>query len=169
MAGRVVKIEFKGGDKFRRTLKKMETGLGTAKAVNVGIMADARYPAAYTNRVEHRISPERTTTSVAQVAFWNHFGTSRAPARPWMQKTVEEKGPGWGESLAYLAKLYNYNAKRMLTSLGTGIRDQMVATLVAWDAPPNAKLTQEIKGFNKPLIDEGYLQRAHTFEVTTKL
>lgn len=164
---KAVTLDFDHDPKYKRVLKQMEKRLNTAKSVNVGILADATYPATYTTRLDHRITEERTTTSVAQVAFWMEFGAPRAhvPPRPFMRTTITEKSPRWGESMAYLAKVYNYDALKMLTSMGQGIQGQIKMTINGWDTPPNAPFTVEIKGFNKPLTDEGILQNSIAYEV----
>lgn len=170
MAGRSVTVDFRGGEKLSRLLKKMSRGIQTATGVNVGVLSSARYPAAYKNRVEHRISPMRTTTSVAQVAFWMEFGAPKAhiPMRPFMRTTIEEKSPKWGDSLAYVLKASGYDAKKAFTSMGQGIQGQIKQTLANWTDPPNAPLTVKIKGFNKPLTDEGFLQQNIDYEVLTR-
>lgn len=146
----------------------MTRNVQTATGVNVGILADAKYPAAYKTRVEYRISPMRTTTSMAQVAFWNEFGTKWMPARPFMRTTINEKSPKWGDSLAYVLKASGYDAHRAFTSMGQGIQGQIKQTIAGWTDPPNAKLTVEIKGFNKPLTDEGIMQQHIDYEVLTR-
>lgn len=168
MAGKTVTIDLKGGEKLAQLLKKMHRNVNSATGVNVGILSNAHYPAAYKNRVEYRISPMRTTTSVAQVAFWNEFGTKWAPARPFFRTTINEKSPKWGDSLAYVLKASGYDAKKAFTSMGQGIQGQIRQTIAHWAEPPNAKLTVEIKGFDKPLTDEGFLQQNIDYEVLTR-
>jgi len=152
---------------MRRVLKKMEGKLKTATAVNVGFDADAQYPAAYSTRVDHRVSPKRTTRSVAQVAFWNEFGTKKSPARPFFRTMIAEKSAQWPDSLAYVLKAVNYDAKRALTQMGMGIQGQLVQSIRDWDSPPNAAFTIAVKGFNKPLIDEGIMVKSVTYRVST--
>lgn len=155
-----VSIDWDKDPKFQRVLKQMEKRLNNAKSVSVGILADAQYPAGYSTRQDHRISETRSTTSVAQVAFWQEFGAPKAhiPARPFMRTTITECSPRWGESMAYLAKVYNYDALKMLTSMGEGIQGQIRLTIQGWSAPANAPYTVEVKGFNKPLTDEGIMK-----------
>lgn len=167
MAGKSVTVDIRGGEKLTRLLKKMTRGIQTATGVNVGILQDARYPAAYKNRVEYRISPMRTTTSVAQVAFWNEFGTKYAPARPFMRTTIDEKSGRWGDSLAYVLKASGYDAKKAFTSMGQGIQGQIKETIAHWTDPPNAAFTVAVKGFNKPLTDEGIMAQHIDYEVLT--
>jgi hypothetical protein len=164
-----ISLEFKGGEKLQRTLKRMQTGLGTAKGVSVGFLSDKRYPTTYSTRVDHRISPNRKPLHVAQVAFWQQFGTKRIPARPYFTTMIEENSPRWGDSLAHLAKVHNYDARKMMTNMGIGIQAQLVRSIRDWSTPPNAQLTVDIKGFNNPLIDEGIMMNSVEYEVTNKL
>lgn len=161
-----------------RILRRMNSNLANARAVSVGFLADARYPSHYKQRVEHRISPKRSTTSVAQVAFWNEYGTHKrittpdgqrvihSPPRPFFRTMITEKSPTWGDSMAYLAKAHNYNAERILTNMGEGIKAQLQASIREWTDPPNAEFTVKVKGFNNPLTDEGIMQREVNYKVT---
>lgn len=149
---------------MKRTLRRMNTGLNTAKGVSVGFLADARYPSTHGIR-----GTPRSPISVAQNALWQNFGTKRIPPRPFFTDMIENNSPRWGESMAYLARVHNYDAKKVLTNMGLGIKAQLVRSIVEWSDPPNAESTVAIKGFNKPLIDEGIMQNSVDFEVTTRL
>lgn len=172
---RTVEMSFQGGEKVARVLRRMNSNLANARAVSVGFLADARYPHAYKNRVEHRISPYRSTTQVAQVAFWDEYGTQRTnkrgevtvtPPRPFFRTMIAENSPTWGDSMAYLARTYNYNAERILEEMGRGIQAQLQNSIRQWTDPPNAPFTIAVKGFNKPLVDEGIMQREVGYRVT---
>lgn len=162
--GTKVSLDFKGGDKLKRVLKKMGAGLGTAKGVSVGFLSDKTYPTTHGIR-----GTPRAPIKVAQAAFWNQFGTKRTPARPFFTTMIEECSPRWGESLAYLAKVHNYDAKKMMANMGIGIQGQLVRYIREWADPPNAPATVKIKGFNNPLVDEGIMQNSVEYEVTNKL
>lgn len=159
-----VSLAFKGGERMKRILKRMDTGLGTAKGVSVGFLASATYPATHGIR-----GTKRAPIKVAQAAFWAQYGTKFAPARPFFTSMIEENSGRWGESMAHLARVHNYNAKLVLTNMGIGIQAQLVRSIVEWSEPPNAASTVAIKGFNKPLIDEGIMQNSVAYEVTTRL
>lgn len=157
-----------------RILRRMNSNLSNARAVSIGFHADARYPHAYKNRVDHRPSPRRSTTSVAQVAFWNEYGTHKTtkdgqvtatPPRPFFRTMIAENSPTWGDSMAYLARVHNYNAERILTNMGSGIAYTLQRYIVEWSEPPNAPFTISVKGFNNPLIDEGIMQREVGYRV----
>lgn len=162
--GEKVTLGFKGGEKLTRTLKRMQTGLGTAKGVSVGFLSDKTYPSTHGIR-----GTPRAALKVAQVAFWDQWGTKRSPARPFFTDMIEKCSPSWGDSLAYLAKAHHYDGKKMMTNMGIGIQSQLVSSIRDWSDPPNAQRTVDIKGFNNPLIDEGIMQNSVEYEVTNKL
>lgn len=166
MAAKVA-LTFKGGDKLQRHLKKMGAGLGSAKGVTVGFMSDKRYPATHGIR-----GTPRAPIPVAQNAFWQEFGTQGKhpiPARPFFRTMIEENSPRWGESVAHLCKVHNYDARKIMTNMGIGIQAQLVRSIRDWTDPPNAQSTVDIKGFNNPLVDEGIMQNSVEYQVTNKL
>jgi hypothetical protein len=140
-------VTVSGGDRTAAYLKELAAKM-KAGEVRVGFLERATYPAA----------PGQPTLHVAQVAFWNNFGTSRAPARPFFSNTVKTKSPGWGEDMAKIAKAVNYDTAQVLKLMGERIKDQIVTAIVQWPAD-NAPSTVERKGFNKGLVDRGVMQR----------
>lgn len=159
-----VSLSFKGGDKMRRVLRQMNTGLNTAKGVSVGFLASERYPSTHGIR-----GTPRSPVLVAQNAFWQEFGNKYVPERPFFRTMIADKSPQWGESMAYLAKAHNYDARKILSNMGLGIQAQLRGSIREWSDPPNAHRTIDIKGFNNPLIDEGIMLRSVSYEVTTRL
>jgi hypothetical protein len=107
-----------------------------------------------------------TVLSVATVAFWNNYGTSRAPARPFFTNMIAESSPTWGVQLAQATLKSGYDSKKALALMGVYINDRLVKAIVDWPAD-NAPLTVAIKGFNKGLIDRGIMQRATGYEVVS--
>jgi hypothetical protein len=105
------------------------------------------------------------TGPVAQVAFWNEFGTKTSPPRPFMRSMVASKSPRWGIGLGAALRRTNYDSRAALAIMGEGIAGQLVQSIVEWKDPPNSALTVALKGFNKPLIDSGQMQRAVDFQV----
>lgn len=102
---------------------------------------------------------------VAQVAWWNEYGTSSAPSRPFMRNTIAADSKPWGQMVAAGMAEHGYNSAQVLKLLGEHIRDRFVKAIVDWPAD-NAPLTVAIKGFNKGLIDQGIMQRHVDYEVT---
>lgn len=137
-----------GGDKLAKILAEIG---GKAKgSVDVGFMSGATYP---------------DGTPVAQVAFWNEFGTSRAPARPFFRAMIAKESAGWPELLGKAAVHSGYDARQALSVVGEKINDDLKSSIVGWQDPPNAPSTITKKGFNKPLIDTDDMLRSTTYNV----
>ena len=156
MAGRTVTLN--GGGQMNAYLSRLAQRLGRGAAVNVGFLEGATYPADAKRK-------RKGGLKVAQVAFWNEFGTVRAPARPFFRTVVKQESPGWGVKLAKIAKATGYDSKQTLGQMGEGIKGQIVKSIVDWDVPGNAPYTIAKKGFDKPLIDSGVMQRAVDYVV----
>lgn len=176
----------KGGEQLKKYLFDVARRLGAGGTVRVGFLEGAMYPStdkasrmrqgvARLNSVGPRkpsarafVGPRKATVaaplSVATVAFWNNFGTSRAPARPFFSDMIAEDSPTWGRKLAAVAKAAKYDTKLTLARMGEGIQGRLVKKIVEWPAD-NAPLTVAIKGFNKGLIDQGIMQRSTGYEV----
>lgn len=138
-----------GGDKLARKLAEIAKGMAPGK-LDVGFMSGATYP---------------DGTPVAQVAFWNEFGTSRAPARPFFRSMIAKESAGWPELLGKAAAHSGYSTRQTLALIGEKINDALKSSIVGWQDPPNAPSTVAKKGFNKPLIDTGDMLRATTYQV----
>lgn len=145
-----VTLSLKGGDRVKRMLANTARRLGAGGVLNVGFLAKATYP---------------NGLNVAQNAFWQNFGTKRMPARPFFTAAVEEHSPEWPGQMAKIAKATGYDSDKTLGLMGELIKGQVVASIVAWSEPPLAPSTVERKGFDKPLIDSGVMQRSVDYEV----
>lgn len=148
-----VDVTISGGDKLGPKLRELAAKL-TKGEVRVGFLEKATYPSA----------PGKSTLHVAQVAFWNEFGTTRAPARPFFRNTVSAKSPAWGEDMAKIAKAVGLDTVKILRLMGERIKDQLVTAITEWPAD-NAPSTEAAKGFNKGLIHTTTMQRAVDYEV----
>lgn len=173
-----LEVGVKGGDKALKYLAKLATKLGGKSFVRVGFLEDAKYPAGDTSRFFKGLAkflgnkslanqPAKPTVGlpVAQVAFWDEFGTSRSRPRPFFRNMIKDKSPKWGEQMAKVLKANHYDTNVTLAQMGEGIKGQLVEAIVKWPAD-NAPLTVAIKGFNHGLIDAGVMQRAVDYEVS---
>jgi hypothetical protein len=102
---------------------------------------------------------------IAQVAFWNEFGTIRAPARPAFRTTIADRSGAWGKGLGASIVAHDYDGEAALKDLGQAMRDDLESSIATWSTPPNAPSTIAKKGFNDPLIDSGQMQRAPAYEI----
>lgn len=151
-------LDFKGGDKMVAKLREIGARLGPGGAIKVGFLEGATYPATKEN-------PDAAGLPVAQVAFWNEFGTSRAPARPFFRNYIAQHSDEWPEALAAALKLSNYDTKQAFAIVGTVIKDGIVKSIVDTNSPALSPVTIKRKGFAKPLIDTGVMQRSVDYVV----
>jgi len=138
---------------MRRELQRIQQSGDANLTLRVGFIDGATYP-------------DENSTPVAQVAFWNEFGTNRAPMRPFFRTMIEKRSPKWGAVLAANLEATGYNFEQSMRRLGQVMKDQLTQSIVEWSEPANAPVTVERKGFNNPLIDTGVMQRATGYEVT---
>lgn len=130
-----------------------------SKAALKGMSKETRQFAAFLEGKKKFAGP------VAQVAFWNEYGTKRTPARPFMRYTIASKSPRWGRALGQALRDNHYDARAALGQMGEGIQGQIRQSITDWSAPPNSKITRELKGSGKPLIDSGVMRRAVDYQV----
>ena len=181
MAANTIDVTLKGGAALERHLKTIAAKLGKGAAVKVGFLESETYPGGtyhFSKAARKGMGAEtrqfadflqgkqKFSGPVAQVAFWNEFGTKRAPPRPFMRHTVASKSPRWGNALGRALKASHYDARAALAMMGEGIQGQIRESIIAWADPPNSKLTQELKGKNSPLRDSGVMLRAVDYQVT---
>lgn len=147
-------VVMRGGDKFKAALKRAVGNAADGK-VRVGIIESQTYP----------VKNGRGGQSVAQVAYWNEYGTATIPSRPFFRNTIAEKQDEWAESSANILKSVDGDVKQALALIGEGVKGDIVETIQNFREPENAPSTVKKKGFNKPLIDTGDLWRAIQSEV----
>ena len=142
----------RGGDKFRQRLAELAAQATTAK-VRVGIIEQANYDGS-------------DGESVAQVAFWNEYGTARTPARPFFRNTIAEHKDEWPKQAAALMEANGGDVRQALELMGEVVKGQIKMTIQDFREPPNAAATVKQKGFDKPLINKGTLWDRIECEVT---
>jgi hypothetical protein len=142
-------MEISGGDKLEAALKAISEKM-SGGSLSVGFLEGATYP---------------DGESVAQVAFWNEFGTSRAPARPFMRSTIEDKQGEWATRIAGAAVHYDYDSAKVLGLMGETMKEDFQSSINGWTNPRNADSTIATKGFDKPLIDTGVMLQAVDYRV----
>ena len=105
--------------------------------------------------------------TIAEVAFWNEFGTATIPARSFMRSTLKE------EKSVY-KKVFRETYRQMLNQkivinqaigiLGMKVSSDIQHKITQISTPPNADYTKDKKGSSNPLIDTGALRRSITWE-----
>lgn len=139
----------RGGDKFKAAIKAAVEQVESGK-VRVGIIRQATY---------------ENGKSVAQVAYWNEYGTAHIPPRPFFRQTIAKHKNEWPAKAAAIMRQNGGDVPKTLALMGEGIKGQVVETIQNFRDPPNATYTVRKKGFDKPLIDTGTLWRSIDYEV----
>lgn len=138
-----------GGKALEQKLLKIARDM--AGTVRVGFLESATYP---------------DGKSVAEVAFFNEFGTQKIPTRPYFRTMIAEESTSWPKKLSAAAKFTQYDGKKSLAMMGEDIKGALTQSIVDWREPPNAESTEQRKGFNKPLIHTSHMKNSIDFEVT---
>lgn len=152
-------VEWKGGSGTEATLRKLIAKYGNGAVVRVGFFESDRYTTTHPIR-----GTKRKPLPVAQVAFWNNFGAKGVPRRDFMGATVRGNVGWWAKDLAILIQ-QGKSADQAVGILGKLMQEDVVTTIKRWSQPPNSPRWAKVKGFNKPLIDDGTMQRAVGFQV----
>jgi len=111
--------------------------------------------------------------NVAQVAFFNEYGTKDIPPRPFMRQTFDAHSEKWKKIIANRAKATPEDIKAGFELAGDEAVKDMNAVIEAGNFTENKKSTVAAKARRKqnpntPLIDTGTMQEAIKFEVVEK-
>jgi len=123
---------------------------GAQMHLNAGFLEGASYP---------------DGTPVAAVAYWNEFGTSRMPSRPFMRETIAKNQDQWPRLLAACLKQSGGDLEKALDMAAERIVAQIQEEIRTFQSPPLAPSTIKAKGFDKPLIDTGHMLNSVGYEV----
>lgn len=138
-----------GADGVMKALEDIARKMGGGE-VAVGFMEGATYP---------------DGTPVAAVAFWNEYGTTGTPARPFFRQMIAAESPTWATKMAALAKATDYDGDKVLALMGEDIKGALQKSINDLQSPPLAPSTIEAKGFAKPLIDTSHMLNSVAYEV----
>lgn len=122
-------------------------------AISVGVQSDAG--------VHKDEDGSSSGTTVAEIYYWNEFGTERIPERPTLRPTFIDQRQKYISILGKIsAKAMNersYNMKQAMGKLGEVAQQDIQAAIIELKTPPNAQSTIEAKGSDNPLVDTGQL------------
>lgn len=111
---------------LKDALAKYAKGSAT---VRVGVLEEATYP---------------DGMKVAQVAFWNEYGTSNTPPRPFFRPCVAENKDKWVESTKQLLQRIG-DGKQVLSIVGEGMIGDLITSIRDVKSPPNSPVTLLLK------------------------
>ncbi len=147
--------------------KKLEKRLNAKLQLEVGFFSTAKYS---------------TGEYVAQVAYWNEYGTTLSPPRPFFRNAIKDKSKEWLE----LYKDTQFQTRDMYKTLGivgTVIKDDIATSITDLTSPPNSPITinggwirhsngkafkVKGKGSSNPLINTGLMRDSVSYEITEK-
>ena len=140
-----------GGRRLNDLLRN--AGKGGVRGIRVGFQEGQQYNDA--NR-----------TPVAQVAYWNNYGTDRIPARPFAQRGNARIEQGIGAQIAAGIDGKTMVIDRALADrLGEYAAGEWQQEITDLREPPNAPSTIQRKGSSNPLIASGEMRKAVTWQV----
>jgi hypothetical protein len=116
----------------------------------------------------HEPHKDADGATVADVASWNHFGTSTIPARPFLTIMLEKHGERLRELLGRVGKgvlAGKIDLDTGLNLVGLEAAKLTKRTITEHVPPPNAASTIERKGSSTPLVDKGQLLGSITHEI----
>lgn len=114
----------------------------------------------------HDSKREPNGASLADVARWNHWGTSTIPSRPFLLMALSGDRPDVQRAVKAVAKGVmqgRLTTDQALNLLGIWGVKEVQRVIQLGVEPPNAPSTVQRKGSSTPLIDKGQLRQAISY------
>lgn len=148
----------------RRGLKLPDLALYSS-GVKAGVLANATYPPLTVRNAKTGADfPDpRAGMHVATIAASLEYGTSKAPARPFMQTTVAAHKGEWIDGMVKLLTSGMPLVEALMT-IGQVMKEDIQHTINSWPADNDADWA-EVKGFNKGLVWTSHLLKSIESEV----
>ena len=112
---------------------------------------------------------EDSELTVAEVGFYNEFGTEKIPERSFMRRTIIEKKKAIKASITKLSKLIvekKLDEKQALGLLGEQTSGFIKKTIIAVKSPIESPQTLlKKKGVSNPLIDTSQMLNSITWKI----
>ena len=162
----MIKVTTKKPD-LDKIKKKLEQRLNAKLQLEVGFFSTAKYS---------------TGEYVAQVAYWNEYGTTLSPPRPFFRNAIKDKSKEWLE-LYKDTQFQTRDIYKTLGIVGTVIKDDIATSITDLTSPPNSPITinggwirhsngkafkVKGKGSSNPLINTGFMRNNVSYEITEK-
>lgn len=151
-----------GGNKLKAHLRQMRLNLSEAQELEVGFFPEDVHP--------------KNHIPVASVAFANEYGdptnefeghAAPIPPRPFFRYAIAINQPQWNGAFLAGLKAVGYHSLPALEGLGALIQGQVRTSIALFSTPMNSKITIELKGFNDPLMETGYMLDHVKYKVAT--
>lgn len=106
---------------------------------------------------------------LAQIGYYNEYGTAAAPPRPFVKASVELNQGKYEAMMAKtVSKIIKGGSGLDLESLGNEASEDMSHYATNLKEPANAPSTIKRKGFDNPLIDTGAMVDSIAYKVAKK-
>jgi len=138
----MVAKSFTGGAKLEAKLKEIAKRVEGSHSLRVGFLEGSRYPG-------------ENEVTAAQTAFWLNYGHGNTPARPFFTDLIEAKADSWGDSLARMLVLNDYDVDATMNQLGIGIAGQVRQAIMDLDSPSLSPVTMMLR---KMLKEDPHLE-----------
>lgn len=150
-------VSISGGAKWKKALQEK---YGKNPELYAGILNGATYSGEY---------GEEPGQSVAEVAYWQEYGTKNIPPRPFFRNTIEDKKNEWVNVVESEVKR-GQSLEQALIAAGDGITADIVETIKAGVEPalkPETLAEREKWGLTSktPLMRSMTLIKAIEFEI----
>lgn len=119
---------------------------------------------------EDRYGPENDNLPVAQVAYYNEFGTVHNPTRPFMEETFSDSltqtHAGKMMKRIFESALTNGRAvSRLLIELGDDVAELMKIRILNYPGSNSTETITRKEGRNTPLRDTEFMMNSVKFEI----
>lgn len=148
---------------------RLQNSLSELKKIEVGVGFIAGEANAKKRDKNGKINP--TDLDIVQVAAWNELGTSKIPARPFMQQTLDNNEDvinAFTDALIGRVIDGSETVESAANSLGAKVKGLMQQEIRNGEFAPNAPSTIRKKGSSHPLIDTGTMRQSVTYVVRKK-
>lgn len=100
--------------------------------------------------------------TIAEIGWWNEFGTKNIPARPFLRTALYEnikRYRGLFKTVIKNVLLKRISVDQAVFVIGEAAKADVQAKIVSLKTPPNRPITIKRKGSSNPLIDTGALRQ----------
>lgn len=101
---------------------------------------------------------------VAQVGYWNEYGTDAIPPRPFFRTAVENNRDKLGSM--FVRAVQKHEPETAMRMVCEHMVDEFKMSVLTWTDPPNAPSTIRKKGFDSPLRgNDKLLRNSFSYEI----
>lgn len=135
-------------------------------SIKAGVLAGATYPDESGKKLADGsilTKDPRAGLPVAMIAMALNYGTSKVPARPFMEKTITDRSAEWIKGLTVMMTM-GYDAEVAMGQIGQAMKDDIKTTISEWPADNSAAWVAK-KGFDRGLVWTSHLLNSVEWEL----